>query len=301
MRISELMEKYKIVDSYKIDNEKNFDTLGLTESIIDVPYCTFIDDEKYSDNLSEYITMVLTTEELAEKVLGINRGVCIVDNPRNTFFKLHNALGKSNDYMRESFDTVIGRNCNISKMAVIAEKNVIIGDNVTIEEFVVIRENTIIKDNCIIRAGVKIGSVDFEFKRENNTIFGVDHYGGVIIENNVEIQCNSVINRGLYPWDDTFIGAFTKIDAEVLISHGVKIGKCSMIVGHSILGGRTVIGENCWIGISSMIRNGLNIGDNARVNMGAVVTKSVKEGETVTGNFAIRHDKFISNMKKSLK
>ena len=55
--------------------------------------------------------------------------------------------------------------------------------------------------NCIIRSGVKLGSVDFEFKYDGNHIFGVNHYGGIVIEDNVEIQCNSVVNRGLYPWD----------------------------------------------------------------------------------------------------
>ena len=34
--------------------------------------------------------------------------------------------------------------------------------------------------------------------------------------------------------------------------------------------------------------------------MGAVVTKSVADGEAVSGNFAVEHSKFIEEMKKKL-
>lgn len=33
------------------------------------------------------------------------------------------------------------------------------------------------------------------------------------------------------------------------------------------------------------------------LNMGSVVTKSIKNGESVSGNFAIEHSKFIENIK----
>ena len=50
----------------------------------------------------------------------------------------------------------------------------------------------------------------------------------------------------------------------------------------------------------TMIKNGLTIGNQARINMGAVVSLDVAEHEAVTGNFAIEHRKFIENMKKSI-
>ena len=83
----------------------------------------------------------------------------------------------------------------------------------------------------------------------------------------------------------------------VHIAHGVKIGKNVMVVANSGIGGRTVIGDDCWIGFASTLRNGITIGDRARVNMGSVVTKSVASGGSVTGNFAINHEDFIENLK----
>lgn len=301
MKLSELLEKYRIEEKFEMKNEKNFDTLALTQSDIRIPNCTFVDDKKYVGTLNDSVRMVLTTSEISRE-LDLNRvGLCIVDNPRNTYFKLHNALKDCSEYVRPTFKTKIGENTTISKWASIAENNVIIGDNVIIDDFVMVHANTTIGDNCIIRSGVKLGSVDFEFKRDGNEVFGVEHYGGLVLRNNVEIQCNTVVNRALYPWDNTTISEFTKIDANVMISHGVKIGARNMIVAGSVIGGRTLLGDDCWVGLSATLKNGISVGNGARINLGAVVTKNVAAGESVTGNFAIDHDKFLLNLKGQLK
>ena len=90
---------------------------------------------------------------------------------------------------------------------------------------------------------------------------------------------------------------FVKIDNLVHIAHAAKIGKRTMIVANSGIGGRVTIGKDSWIGFGTTIRNGVTIGDKARINMGAVVTKSVKEYESVSGNFAISHEEFIRRLK----
>jgi len=240
--------------------------------------------------------MILTTDDIANKIENI--GVCIVDNPRILFFQIHNYLRNNENYRRNEFKTKIGSGCNISQLSSIAKNNVIIGDNVVIEEFVVIRENTTIENNVIVRAGTIIGGTDFEFKRTSEEVLSVEHLGGVIIGNNVEIQQNSTICRAIYPWDNTIIGDYSKIDDLVQISHGAKIGREVFIVALSGVGGRTIIGDNTWIGYSTTISNGLKIGKDVRVNIGSVVTKNVADGESVTGNFAIEHSLFIKHIKE---
>ena len=54
-------------------------------------------------------------------------------------------------------------------------------------------------------------------------------------------------------------------------------------------------------GLSATIRNGITIGNGARINLGSVVTKDVTLGESVTGNFAINHSKFLLNLKNQIK
>lgn len=59
-----------------------------------------------------------------------------------------------------------------------------------------------------------------------------------------------------------------------------------------------MIGDNVWLGFGATIRNGLHIGNCARINMGSVVTKNIQNYGNVTGNFAIPHKDFIENLKK---
>lgn len=299
MKISNLIEEYFPDCAYQLVKDCEFDTLGLVGSETgDLKKCTFIDSEAFLDDISENVTMVITNKVIAEKIRNRGFGLCIVNNPRVLFFKLHNYLSEKAPYAREKTKTVIGKNCKIHNTAVIATENVIIGDNTVIEEYVIIRENTVIGNNCIIRPGVKIGCPDFEFKRDGNQLFGVKHCGGVIIGSDVEILSNTGINAALYPWDNTVVGDYCKIDMLCNVSHGAKIGRGTMIVALAGIGGRTIIGDYCWIGYGAILRNGISIGNNARVNMGAIVTKNVEDGESVTGNFAIDHEQFMLDLKE---
>ena len=292
--------KEKLDIAFDVVDEKEVETLALLAQDPGAPYGSFLVDASYMDSIGDNVKMLIISPDLREEVKNKapEMGLIITDNPRNLFFRTHNALHEDEDYIRPRYKTVIGENCTIHSSAVIAENNVTIGNNVIIEEHVSIKENSVIGDNSIIRAGARIGMIDFEFKREGDTIFGVTHMGGVVLGKEVEVQTNSSINKALYPWDDTIVGDYTKIDDLVHIAHGCKIGKSVMIVAHSGIGGRVEIGDEAWIGFGSTIRNGISIGKNARVNMGSVVTKSVEDGGEVTGNFAIPHNLFIEQIKK---
>lgn len=300
MLLSVVLEEMQYTGKYKMVNEKAFYYLALIESNVDKANCTFLDSVKYTDGIKDSVSMVLTTEEAASNISNRPFGICIVEKPRELFFEIHNYLAKKEGYARDSFVSIVGEDCEINPLASIAKNNVVIGKNVTIEEFVTIRENTSIGDNSILRAGCVIGGVGFEFKRSDYGIASVKHAGGVIIGEHVEIQYNTCVDRAIYPWDDTVIGDYCKIDNLVHVAHGVKLGKDVMIVANSGIGGRTIIKENSWIGFGVTIKNGITVGENARANMGAVVTKSIPDNGSVTGNFAIDHKKFMQNIKKSL-
>lgn len=297
--LSELLHQMDPQMNYKLIEEKPFQVLSLAVQKPGYSTCVFVDGSGFSDKLSSDVSMILTKESLLDEFSSTTAGICIVENPRETFFNLHNFLSEEGLLIREKYNTSIGENCIISELSSISKTNVTIGDNVLIEEFVTIRPNTIIGDNSIIRAGAVIGGHGYEFKRKGDVITSVAHEGGVIIGKNVEIQYNSCIDRGIYPWDDTVISDFTKIDNLVHVAHGVKIGTGVMVVANTGFGGRVDVGKNTWIGFATTIRNGISIGENARVNMGAVVTTDVKDNASVTGNFAIDHDKFIQKLKQN--
>ena len=283
-------------------DEKEFESLGLAGYNDGKNVCTFLAAAKYAAGLSDGISMILTSQKVYDELMSAGSlsgsyGICIVDNPRLTYFLLHNALCVSEDYARPRFESRIADSAQISPLAYIAPYNVVIGENTVIEEFVSVKENTVIGDDCVIRTGTKIGGPGFEIKNDGTKTITVTHIGGVVIGNNVEIQQNSNVDKAIYPWDDTIIEDHVRINTLVQIAHGDKIGRFTEIVAHASIQGRVRIGENVWIGPGSVIRNGISIGDNARVNLGAVVTLSVPAGEAVSGNFAINHKLLLEEVK----
>jgi len=299
--LSDSLKKIQSIMDYNIVREKTIKYLALSASNIDDDACIFIDNIKYITDIESNVRMIITTNELATLLTDTQYGICVTKDPRVLFFELHNLLGSNSNYIRKKIATQIGQNCSISNLASISDYNVKIGNNVIIEEFVVIRENTEIEDDVIIRAGVVIGGEGYEFKRTDKYITGVKHLGGVKIGQGVEIQYNTCVDKAVYPWDDTIIGEYSKIDNLVHIAHAVKISSNVMIVALSGIGGRTVIKEDTWIGFGAIITNGIEIGTNSRANMGSVVTKSIPDNSSYSGNFAIEHSKFINHMKKIVK
>ncbi|MBS5950502.1 MAG: UDP-3-O-(3-hydroxymyristoyl)glucosamine N-acyltransferase [Clostridium sp.] len=292
-----LSEVINLKEGLELLKDGEFTSLGLAIAECDEKLLTFIESEKYISALSDKITALITTKEIGEK-LKDKYGIIISERPRNDYFKLHNMLSSKKGYRRESFDTTIGEGCKISKLSSISDKNVVIGNNVIIEEFVIIRENTVIGDNSIIRSGVILGGEGYEYKRTDGIIMNVNHCGGVIIGQNVEVQYNSCIDKALYTWDNTVIGDYSKLDDLVHIEHGVKVGERCLIASRTTFGGRTVLGSDSWVGLGAIISNGLVLGSKVSISLGSVVTTNLENGEKVSGNFAINHDKYIDFIKK---
>ncbi len=71
----------------------------------------------------------------------------------------------------------------------------------------------------------------------------------VIIEDDVWIGAGTTIAQGVS--GDTIIGAGTKIDCQVMIGHGVVIGKNCLIAAQAGIAGKTIVGDWCvdlWTG-----------------------------------------------------
>lgn len=299
MYLSEVLKEMGI-DQFSTIDERAFDYLSLLLPSDKGQMLSFMDSLEYKGSVPDNLSMLLIRADMASGFGDRSYGLCLVEDPRDLFFRLHNFLSEREGYKRPSFPTRIHPTACVAPSSFISDTNVVIGQGVVIEPFVMVYPNTVIGDYTIIRAGTTIGGMGFEFKRADDVILSVAHAGGVVIGEHVEIQNNSCVDRAVYPWDDTVIGAYSKIDNLVYIAHACKIGKRLMATAHSVVGGRVVIGDDVWLGFGATIRNGLTIGDGARVNMGSVVTRSVGAGESVTGNFAIPHDQFLARLKKDL-
>lgn len=157
-------------------------------------------------------------------------------------------------------------------------------------------DGVIIGKNVVIHAGCVIGSDGFGFLRgTDGGISSFPHIGAVNIEDDVELQADCHISRGAL--GNTIIGRGSKFDSGCHIAHNVVVGKYCLVAAHVMISGSVTIGDRVWIAPSAAISDHITIGQGASVTIGSVVTRDVGPGERVSGNFAIRHAKFIEFIK----
>jgi UDP-3-O-[3-hydroxymyristoyl] glucosamine N-acyltransferase len=292
----------------QIIQDGSFSSLGLCGAAAGVPILTFAGNIKYLKTAlanPDVSCVLVPAEQLESEALQqTEKGIASAEDIRTLFFKLHNQLAaveKDNTYVRKSTPSQFGRNFCPQHFCEISPNNVVIGDNVTIESFVKIHENVQIGDGCIIRSGTVLGGTGLEFIRMGSQgILAVTHCGGLRIGSDVEIQYNCNVSRSLFPWDDTVIGAETKIESLVHVAHGVKLGKRALVAASACIGGSAEIGDDVWIGPNATLSSEVKVSDRARISLGAVVVGNVAAGETVSGNFALSHEKFMQDQMRKM-
>tara|TARA_R110000787_G_scaffold71764_2_gene159742 strand:- start:3433 stop:4173 length:741 start_codon:yes stop_codon:yes gene_type:complete len=137
-------------------------------------------------------------------------------------------------------------------------------------------ENVTVGKNCTI------GGDGYQYLDDNGKLLKFPHFGGVVIEDDVDIANNVCIDRGAL--SDTIIKKGVKIDNLVHIAHNVIIGENSCVVAGAIICGSVVIGRGCWIAPGSCIKDQINIGDNVVIGLGCVVLKDVESNSVMVGN-----------------
>jgi UDP-3-O-[3-hydroxymyristoyl] glucosamine N-acyltransferase LpxD len=233
------------------------------------------------------IAGIITKTDLADMVPE-SYGLAVAENPQASAYLLHEHLCSMPDFLWADFDTRIDPAATIQTGAMVAERNVVIGAGTIIMPGAVICERTVIGANCVISPGVVLGCDAFEIDLNRTIRMVLKQAGGVLLEDNVEIQAKSTIVRATFG-GFTSIGAETKIDCQVYVAHDNMIGKRVQIAGSAALLGRVSVGDDTFIGPNCSISNGVKIGENATITIGSVVVRDVETGTRVTGNFAVPH------------
>jgi UDP-3-O-[3-hydroxymyristoyl] glucosamine N-acyltransferase len=116
--------------------------------------------------------------------------------------------------------------------------------------------------------------------------------GSVEIEDDVEIGCNTTVDRGSL--GETRIGKGVKIDNLVQVAHNVQIGEHSVIAAQTGISGSTILGRHVSVGGQAGIGDHAVIEDEANVGgqAGVLVGKTIRRGQTVWGTPARPLDKF---------
>ena len=164
-----------------------------------------------------------------------------------------------------------------------------LGQDCHIYPHVSLREGSLLGDRVIVHGGTVIGSDGFGYVLVEGVQKKIPQVGIVVIEDDVEIGANVTIDRARF--DETRIGARTKIDNQVQIAHNVVIGKDSIIIAQSGIAGSTSLGDRVTMAAQSGTVGHICIGDDVVLGARSGVTKNIKNQSFVSGFPAIAHDK----------
>jgi len=159
--------------------------------------------------------------------------------------------------------------------------NASVGSDCLLWSGVVVRERCIIGNRVIIHANSVIGSDGYGFRRVGKTHKKLTQFGVVVVEDDVEIGACCTIDRARF--DETRIGAGTKIDNLVHIAHNVRIGRNCLVVAQVGIAGSAKLGDNVVVAGQAGIDGHVVLGDGVVVAGRAGVTHDVPSGSVVAG------------------
>lgn len=267
------------------DDEITINTMSNLQELEDHSIC-WIKDETFATEsvvaeLRECTDVLLVCPFEVEGV-----SVIITDYPKSVFFSILNrffyypfehSIAKNATVLTDR----IGGNVHIGAGCYIGA-NVEIGDNTVIHPNVSVISPCRIGHDCEIFSGVVIGADGFGYYLEDNgLICKVEHFGGVVIGDSVEIGANACIDRGTI--GNTVVGDNSKIDNLVHIAHNVRIGKSVFVVAGALVCGSVELADRSYVAPGGIIKNQLKVGRDGFVGLGAVATHDVEEGTVVAG------------------
>lgn len=176
----------------------------------------------------------------------------------------------------------IGRNAVLHAHAVIYE-GAEIGDDFLAHSHAVVREFCRIGDRVILQNGVVVGGDGFGFaKRADGTHEKIVQSGVAVIENDVEVQALSAIDRATV--GETRVKRGAKIDNLVQIGHACVVGEDNIICAQVGLAGSTVLGRSVLLAGQAGSSGHLTIHDNAVVYAQSGVGGDVEAGAVISGS-----------------
>lgn len=222
-----------------------------------------------------------------DTILKQKKTIIIVDNPKMAIAKIGNEFFAKKIQPSIHHTAVIHPEAKIGKEVYIGPNahigNCIIGDFAQIHENVIIGDGVTINKSVIINAAAHIGVDGLGCQRNpDGTLVKFPHFGGILIEDNVEIGTQTVIARGVFT--NTIIGKGSKINVGCFIAHNVIIGENAWISPKVNIAGSVKIGKNTTIFSGVIIRDQIDIGNTVKIGMGSVVTKNIPDFETWIGN-----------------
>jgi UDP-3-O-[3-hydroxymyristoyl] glucosamine N-acyltransferase len=167
-----------------------------------------------------------------------------------------------------------------------------VGENCWLHPRVTLYAGAKLRDRVELHTGVVIGADGFGY------VFGGGHHekfpqiGSVEIGDDVEIGCNSAVDRGSL--DATEISRGVKIDNLVQVAHNVKIGEHSVVAAQTGISGSSTLGKGVVVGGQVGIADHCTLEDGAiaGAQAGIPTGKTIRSGQTVWGTPARPIERF---------
>jgi UDP-3-O-[3-hydroxymyristoyl] glucosamine N-acyltransferase len=186
---------------------------------------------------------------------------------------------------------VIGRNAVLHPHAVIYE-GVEIGDDFVAHSHATVREFCRIGHRVILQNSVVIGGDGFGFaKRADGTHYKIPQSKATILEDDVEIQSLTSIDRGTIA--ETRVKRGAKIDSLVQVVLACVVGEDNIICAQTGLAGSSILERNVLLAGQVGISGHLTIHDNVIVYAQSGVGHDVAAGSRISGSPAFAANEWL--------
>jgi len=188
---------------------------------------------------------------------------------------------------------------------VVIYPNVKIGSHFFAHAHAIVREACQLGDHVILQNGAIIGADGFGFARQTSAsrpesdpwIPGwhkILQTGPAILEDHVEVQANSTVDRASI--GETRVHSGAKIDNLVQVGHGSSVGADTLLCAQVGLAGSTHIGRNVILAGQVGVAGHCTVGDGAIATAQSGIPSDVPAGATVSGYPAIENRKWLRSV-----
>ena len=198
----------------------------------------------------------------------------------------------------DKYEAKIGKNVAIQPFAVVEDdaeigdgtvlyphayvgKRVKIGANCTLYPNTTVREDCVLGNRVILQSGAVIGGDGFGYITQNGKHSKVLQTGNVVLQDDVEIGCNTCIDRATV--DSTIVGKGTKIDNLVHLGHNDILGENCLVVAHVGISGSVTVGNNVTFAGQVGTVGHITIGNNCVFGGKAGITNNVPDNSVMGG------------------
>lgn len=163
----------------------------------------------------------------------------------------------------------------------------VIGAGAEVRDHVIIGHDVHVGEHALIKSHAVVGEEGFGMERDSaGDYIRIPHVGSVVLEDHVEVgNFVTVCSGTIIP---TRVGDHTKIDDHAHIAHNCQIGRNVILTAGVTLSGSVVIEDDSWLGPNASVIQGVTLGRDSVLGIGAVAIRSIPANEVRTGNPARR-------------